>query len=104
MWAALEAMQSELAAIKETVSTRPTTPPVNLPKQKVVIVFSRNKQQFRGARAVKIVRVEIWVPPASIVLYVGILPTLLGVAEIGDNNVRKTGVGYFWKGPKSSRE
>ena len=27
MWAALEAMQSELAAIKETVSTRPTTPP-----------------------------------------------------------------------------
>ena len=27
MWAALEATQSELAAIKETVSTRPTTPP-----------------------------------------------------------------------------
>ena len=27
MWAALEAMQSELAAIKETVSTRPTQPP-----------------------------------------------------------------------------
>ena len=27
MWAVLEAMQSELAAIKETVSTRPTTPP-----------------------------------------------------------------------------
>ena len=94
MWAALEAMQSELAAIKETVSTRPTTP-LNLPKQKVVIVFSRNKQQFRGARAVKIVRVKIWVPPDSIVLSVGILPTLLGVAEIGDNSVRKTGVGYF---------
>ena len=91
---ALEAMQSELAAIKETVSTRPTTP-LNLPKQKVVIVFSRNKQQFRGARAVKIVRVKIWVPPASIVLSVGILLTLLGVAEIGDNSVRKTGVSYF---------
>ena len=97
MWAALEAMQSELAAIKETVSTRPTTPPppLNLPKQKVVIVFSRNKQQFRGARAVKIVRVKIWVPPASIVLSAGIPPTLLRVAEIGDNSVRKTGVGYF---------
>ena len=27
MWAALEAMQSELAAIKETVSTRPMNPP-----------------------------------------------------------------------------
>ena len=27
MWAALEAMQSEVAAIKETVSTQPTTPP-----------------------------------------------------------------------------
>ena len=96
MWAALEAMQSELAGIKETVSTRPTTPPpLNLPKQKVVIVFSRNKQQFRGARAVKIVRVKIWVPPASIVLSVGILPTLLRVAEIGDNSIRKTGVSYF---------
>ena len=94
MWAALEAMQSELAAIKETVSTRPTTP-LNLPKQQVVIVFSRNKQQFRGARPVKIVRVKIWVPPASIVLSVGILPTLLGVAEIGGNSVRETGVGYF---------
>ena len=34
MWAALEAMQSELAAIKETVSTRPTTPPLNCQNQK----------------------------------------------------------------------
>ena len=87
-------MQSELAAIKEPVSTRPTTP-LNLPKQNVVIVFSRNKQQFQGTRAVKIVKVKILVTPASIVLFVGILPTLLGVVEIGDNSVRKTGVGYF---------
>ena len=34
MWAALEAMQSELAAIKETVSTRPTTPPPEFAKTK----------------------------------------------------------------------
>ena len=94
MWAAQEAMQSELAAIKETVSTQPSTP-LNLPKQKVVIVISRNKQQFQGAKAVKIVKVKILLTPASTVLSVGILPTLLGVVEIGDNRVRKTGVGYF---------
>ena len=74
MWAALEAMQSELATIKETVSTRPKIP-LNLAKQKVVRVFRRNKQQFQGNGAVKIVKVKIVVTPASIVLSVGILPT-----------------------------
>ena len=78
MWATLEAMQSDLAAIKETVSTRPTTP-LNLPKQKVVRVFSRDKQQFRSAGAVKIVKVEILVKPASIVLSVGFFPHCSGL-------------------------
>ena len=79
MWAALEAMQSEPATIKVTVSTRLTNFPLNLPKQKVVRVFSRNKQQSEGAGAVKIVKVKILVIPGSIVLSVGFLLHCLGL-------------------------
>ena len=97
MWAALEAMHSELAAIKETVSTRPTTPPPppEFAKTKGGHSFQPKHAAVPRCQGCQDCQVKILVTPASIVLSVGILPTLLGAVEIGDNSLRKTGVGYF---------
>ena len=58
MWAALEAMQSELAAIKETVSTRPTTP-LEFAKTKGGQSFQPKQAAVPRLGAVKTVKVNI---------------------------------------------